>query len=111
MILTSTRLRRWPSRLPGQTFRLALKDPLPGVKGSGEQSETIQLSVCHWDNHQDSEFQDHNTPSGAPPRPDAHSTPSQTVLVGRVSLFRAVGAHSQDSLQATLVLRRLHIHF
>jgi hypothetical protein len=29
---TNTRFRRWPSRLPGQPFRLALEDPLPGVK-------------------------------------------------------------------------------
>ena len=47
MILTNTRFRRRPSRLPGQLFRLALKDPLPGAKGSGEQSETIQSAVGH----------------------------------------------------------------
>ena len=32
MILTNTRLRRRPSRLTGQPFRLASKDPLPGTK-------------------------------------------------------------------------------
>jgi hypothetical protein len=32
IILTNTRLCRRPSRLPGQPFRLALKDPLPGAE-------------------------------------------------------------------------------
>ena len=32
MILTNTRFHRRLSRLPGQPFRLALKDPLPGTK-------------------------------------------------------------------------------
>jgi hypothetical protein len=32
MILTNTRFRRRPSRLPGQPFRLALKDLLPRAK-------------------------------------------------------------------------------
>jgi hypothetical protein len=36
MILTNTRFRRRPSRLPGQPFRLALKDPLPGTKDFSE---------------------------------------------------------------------------
>jgi hypothetical protein len=44
MILTSTRFRR-PSRLACQPFRLALKDPLPGAKGSGEQRETFEPAM------------------------------------------------------------------
>jgi hypothetical protein len=51
MILTNTRFRRRPSRLPGQPFRLALKDPLPRAKGSGEQSETIQPAIGDRNHH------------------------------------------------------------
>lgn len=43
MILTNNRFRRRPSRLPGQSFRLALKDPLPGVK--------VQAAVDHRDHN------------------------------------------------------------
>jgi hypothetical protein len=50
-LLTSTLFRRRPSRLTGQPFRLASKDPLPGAKGSGEQSETILPTVGHGDHH------------------------------------------------------------
>jgi hypothetical protein len=32
IVLTNTRFRRRPSRLAGQPFRLALKDPLPGAE-------------------------------------------------------------------------------
>jgi hypothetical protein len=38
MILTNTRFLRRPSRLAGQPFRLALKDPLPRAKDFGEPS-------------------------------------------------------------------------
>jgi hypothetical protein len=37
-LLTNTRFRRRPSRLPGQPFRLASEDPLPGAKDFGEPS-------------------------------------------------------------------------
>ena len=50
-LLTSTRFRRRPSRLPGQPFRLTRETPLPRAKGSGEQSETIQPAVGHRDHH------------------------------------------------------------
>jgi hypothetical protein len=43
MILTSTRFRRRPPRLPGQPFHLASKDPLPGAK--------IETALCHGDHN------------------------------------------------------------
>jgi hypothetical protein len=50
MISTSTRFRRRPSRLPGQPFRLALKDPLPGAK--------VQSTLCD----RDHDFAAHDLP-------------------------------------------------
>jgi hypothetical protein len=43
MILTSTRFRRRPSRLPGQPFRLALKDPLSWAE--------VEPAIGHRDHH------------------------------------------------------------
>ena len=43
MMLTSTRLRRRPSRLTGQPFRLALEDPLSGAK--------VETAVGHRHHH------------------------------------------------------------
>ena len=45
--MTSTRFRRRPSRLPGQPFRLALKDPLPGAKDFGELGEAVEAAIRH----------------------------------------------------------------
>jgi hypothetical protein len=47
MILTNTRFRRRPSRLPGQPFRLASKDPLPGAKDFGELGEAVEMAIDH----------------------------------------------------------------
>ena len=47
--MTNTRFRRRPSRLPGQPFRLALKDPLPGAKDLGELGEGVQLAIGYCD--------------------------------------------------------------
>jgi hypothetical protein len=43
MILTNTRFRRRPSRLTGQPFRLASKDPLPGAK--------VEAAIRHRHHH------------------------------------------------------------
>jgi hypothetical protein len=43
MILTNTRFRRRPSRLPGQPFRLASKDPLPGAR--------VETAIGHGHHH------------------------------------------------------------
>ena len=45
IILTNTRFRRRPSRLPGQPFRLALKDPLPRAKDFGELNEAVEAAI------------------------------------------------------------------
>ena len=68
IILTNTRFRRRPSRLAGQPFRLALEDPLPRAKGSGEQSETIQRAVRHRDHRCASRPITRNTGSCVPPQ-------------------------------------------
>ena len=58
MILTKTRFRRRPSRLPGQAFRLALKDPLPGAK--------IEAAIGDGDHHLAAHHLPLTNPAGAP---------------------------------------------
>ena len=49
--MTNTRFHRWPSRLPVQPFRPALKDPLPDTKDFGELSEAVETAFGHRDYH------------------------------------------------------------
>jgi hypothetical protein len=48
-ILTNTRFRRRPSRLIGQAFCLASRDPLPGATDFGKLSRAVETAVAHCD--------------------------------------------------------------